>query len=143
LNISPVLKLNGKIDVPPQSMVSISVPYGGFLKSTTLIPGMRVKKGDVLAVLEDVQFIQLQEDYLTAKAKYTLYESEYKRQKEINQSKASSDKLFEQAKANYELQMVVIKSLEEKLKLIGLQPGNLTAQNISKSIRIYSPINGF
>jgi len=27
--ISSVLKLNGKIDVPPQNMVSISVPLGG------------------------------------------------------------------------------------------------------------------
>ena len=32
--ISTVLKLNGKIDVPPQNMVSVSTPFGGFLKST-------------------------------------------------------------------------------------------------------------
>jgi hypothetical protein len=30
------LKLNGKIDVPPQNLVSISVPMGGYLKYTKL-----------------------------------------------------------------------------------------------------------
>jgi cobalt-zinc-cadmium efflux system membrane fusion protein len=34
--ISSLLKLNGKIDVPPQNLVSISVPMGGYLKYTKL-----------------------------------------------------------------------------------------------------------
>lgn len=36
-NISSVLKVNGSIDVPPQNMVSISIPLGGYLKSTQLL----------------------------------------------------------------------------------------------------------
>ncbi len=142
-SISSLLKVNGKIDVPPQSMVSISVPLGGYLKSTKLLAGMHIKKGEVLAVMEDAQYIQLQQDYLTAKAQFALTESEYNRQKELNQSKATSDKVFEQSKANYQTQLVLIKSLEEKLKLIGLNPKKLTANTISNSINIYSPITGF
>jgi len=142
-NISSILKVNGKIDVPPQSMVSISVPLGGYLKATKLLAGMHINKGEVLAVMEDAQYIQLQQDYLSAKAQFALTESEYNRQKELNQSKATSDKVFEQSKANYQTQLVLIKSLEEKLKLIGLHPNKLTADNISNSIHIYSPITGF
>lgn len=142
-NIASTLKLNGKIDVPPQSMVSISVPLGGYLKSTKLLNGMHINKGEVLAVMEDAQYVQLQLDYLTAKAQFAMQESEYNRQKELNQSKATSDKVFEQAKANYQTQLVLIKSLEEKLKLIGLNPQKLTADNISSSINLNSPITGF
>lgn len=142
-NISSLLKVNGKIDVPPQSMVSVSVPLGGYLKSTKLLAGMHINKGEVLAVMEDAQYIQLQQDYLTAKAQFVLTESEYNRQSALNQSKATSDKLFEQAKANYQTQNVLIKSLEQKLLLIGLNPDRITANNISKSINIYSPITGF
>ncbi len=142
-NIFSVLKLNGKIDVPPQNLVSISVPLGGYLRSTKLLPGMHINKGEVLAVMEDVQYIQLQQDYLSAKALYTLLESEYNRQKELNRSKATSDKTFEQAEANYQTQLILIKSMEEKLKLIGLNPQKVSANNISKSINVYSPINGF
>lgn len=142
-NISSTLKLNGKIDVPPQSMISVCVPMGGYLKSTKLMNGMQVHKGEVLALMEDVQYVQLQQDYLTAKAQLTLVESEYKRQKELNQSKASSDKIVEQTNANYQTQLITIKSLEEKLKLIGLNPQKLTAETISNNIHVYSPITGF
>jgi len=142
-NISSVLRLNGKIDVPPQSLVSVSVPLGGYLKSTKLLPGMHIRKGDPLAVMEDIQYIQLQQEYLTAKAQLSLTESEYNRQKELNQSKATSDKVFEQARTNYQTQLVLLKSLEEKLKLIGLNPQRISAGTISKSINIYSPISGF
>lgn len=141
--VASVLKLNGKIDVPPQNTVSVSAPLGGYLKSTKLLPGMHINEGEVLAVMEDVQYIQLQQDYLTAKAQFTFYESEYLRQKELNESKAASDKVFEQTKAAYQTQNISIKSLEQKLRLIGLNPNNITANTISRSINIYSPINGF
>ena len=142
-SISSVLKVNGKIDVPPQNMVSVSVPLGGYLKSTKLLPGMHVNKGQAIAIMEDQQYIQLQQDYLTAKAQFVYNESEYNRQKELNQSKATSDKVYEQVKATWQTQGVLIKSLEEKLKLIGVNPVNIGINNISRSINIYSPINGF
>lgn len=141
--ISEVLKLNGKIDVPPQNLISVSMPLGGYLKSTKLLPGMHINKGEVLAVMEDQQYIQLQQDYLTAKLQFEFLKSEYNRQKELNESKASSDKVFEQTKANYESQIVLVKSLEQKLRLIGINPEALTADNISRNINLLSPINGF
>ena len=79
--ISSLLKVNGKIDVPPQNMVSVSVPLGGYLKSTKLLEGMHISKGEVIAVMEDQQYIQLQQDYLTAKAHFSSLEKEFQRQK--------------------------------------------------------------
>ena len=73
-NISSTIKVNGKIDVPPQNLVSISVPMGGYLKSTNLLEGMYIRKGQVLGIVEDKQYIQLQEDYLMAKAKISYEE---------------------------------------------------------------------
>lgn len=141
--ISSILKLNGKIDVPPQNMVSISVPLGGYLKSTTLLPGMHVNKGDAIAVIEDQQYIQLQQDYLTAKARIGYLENEYNRQKDLNLSKASSDKVFQQAEAEYRSQQVLMASLAEKLQLIGIHTRNISTSKISRSVNIYSPITGF
>lgn len=141
--ISSILKVNGKVDVPPQNMVSISVPLGGYLKTTQLLPGMHVNKGQVIAVMEDQQYIQLQQDYLTAKAKISYLENEYLRQKELNQSQASSDKVYQQAQADFRSQQVLISSLGAKLKLAGINTGKISESDISGSINIYSPINGF
>ncbi|HXU27969.1 MAG TPA: efflux RND transporter periplasmic adaptor subunit [Bacteroidia bacterium] len=142
-DISTILKLNGKIDVPPQNMVSVSMPLGGFLKSTKLLPGMRIKKGEIIATMEDQQYIQLQQEFLTAKSKLIFTENEYNRQKELNQSKASSDKFFQQTEMEYKNQKIMVSSLGEKLKLININPDALTEANLSRTINLYSSIDGF
>src|SRR5215212_4020127 len=63
-NLSSVIKVNGEIDVPPQNVVSISAPLGGYVKSAGLLPGQAVRKGQVIAVIENTQFIDIQQDYL-------------------------------------------------------------------------------
>jgi cobalt-zinc-cadmium efflux system membrane fusion protein len=141
--MASVLKLNGKIDVPPQNMVSVSVPMGGYLKTTKLLPGMHVNKGEVIAVIEDQQYIQLQQDYLLTKAKIVYAKLEYERQLELNQSKAASDKVFQLATAEYNTLKITLSALAEKLKLIGKNPATINENNISRSINIYAPINGF
>lgn len=141
--ISTILRLNGKIDVPPQNLVSVSTPFGGFLKTTHLLPGMYVKKGDVIATMEDQQFIQLQQDYLMAKSKLNFTENEFNRQKELNQSKAASDKVYQQAEMEYQTQRILLNALAEKLRLININPDKLTETNLSRSINVNSSIDGF
>jgi membrane fusion protein, heavy metal efflux system len=141
--VSGGLKVTGRIDVPPQNMVSISFPLGGYLKSTQMLPGMHVAKGEVIAVMEDPQYIQLQQDYLTTKEKLAVAVKEYNRQKELNISKASSDKVFEQSEAEYRTLEITLRSLAEKLSLIGVDAASLNAAAISKAVLLRSPINGF
>lgn len=142
-SIPTILKVNGIIDVPPQNMVSISVPLGGYLKSTNLLEGMHVRKGEIIATLEDQQYIQLQQDYLTAKSHLVAIEKEYERQSELNKSKAGSDKNLELAVSNYQSQKVTVKALAEKLKLININPNELSESNLSRSIQLPSPIDGY
>ncbi len=140
---SGILSLQGKIEVPPQSTVSLSFPLGGYLRATKMLPGARVRKGQVLAELEDMEFIQLQQDYLTAKERFALAETEYSRQKDLNASKASSDKVYQQSRTEMETQRILMNALAQKLQLIGIDPVKLRADNISKSVAVVSPINGF
>ncbi|MGC3943659.1 MAG: efflux RND transporter periplasmic adaptor subunit [Chryseolinea sp.] len=141
--VSSILRLQGKIDVPPQSIVSLSFPLGGYLKSTDLLPGMRVRKGQVLATLEDMQFIQLQQEYLLAKEKLSLSESEFERQRVLNSSKASSDKVFEQARAEFESNKILVSAYAQKLQVIGINPAKLSSESLSKEVQIISPIDGY
>lgn len=137
------LKVNGLVDVPPQNIVSISFPLGGYLKRTGLLPGMHVSKGEVIATIEDPALIQLQQDYLVAKARLEYAEKDFERQQVLNQNNVSADKIFQQAKAEYASQKVLVKGYDEKLRLIGINPDKLNDLNISRSVPVYSPINGF
>jgi cobalt-zinc-cadmium efflux system membrane fusion protein len=138
-----VLKVNGLIDVPPSNIVSISIPLGGYLKKTNLIPGMFVKKGALLAVIEDPIYIQLQQDYLTAKSRLAYLEADYIRQQDLNMTKSTSDKIYQLAKSDFESQKYLVKSLQEKLKLIGIDPTQLNETSISRSINFNAPIGGY
>ena len=142
-DIKAVIKVSGKIDVPPQNMVSVSFPLGGYLKSTQLLPGMQIRKGEVIATMEDAQYIQLQQDYLTAKAKQDYIENEYQRQKELNASKATSDKIFQQAEADYKSNKILISGLKQKLQLIGINAEKLDEHSISRIVKVHAPIDGF
>jgi cobalt-zinc-cadmium efflux system membrane fusion protein len=142
-NITTVLKLNGKIDVPPQNNFSISIPLGGYLKSSSMLPGRAVSKGQIIAVIEDQQYIQLQQDYLITLTKLEYAEQEQNRQKELNKEKASSDKSLQQANTEFKSLRISAGALAEKLRLIGIEPSTLSENTISRQIYVRSPINGF
>jgi membrane fusion protein, heavy metal efflux system len=137
------LKVAGVIDVPPENVISVSIPLGGYVKKMSLIPGQNVNRGETLATIEDPQFVQLQQDYLTAKSKLAYFEAEYLRQQKLNETKAASDKVYQQAKSDFETEKILLKSIGEKLQLIGIDPGNLTESSISRRIDIKSPISGY
>ncbi|WP_304067533.1 efflux RND transporter periplasmic adaptor subunit [Pedobacter glucosidilyticus] len=142
-NISSVVKVTGTIDVPPQNMVSVSTPLGGYIASTKLLPGMHIYKGEVIAKMEDQQYIQLQQDYLITKSKLSYAEQEYVRQKELNLNKASSDKVLQQTETEYKTLRISLNALAEKLRLININPTKLSEGNLSRQINIYSPIDGY
>lgn len=143
VTLSKSLKVNGSVDVPPQNIVSVSFPTGGYLKSTRLLPGMRVTKGESIAYIEDQLLIQLQQDYLVTKARLDYNRLEFERQQSLNETKTASDKSYQLAKSEYESQQVMLKSLSEKLLLVGIDPEKLSTDNISRSVGIRSPITGF
>lgn len=142
-DISSLLQVNGVIDVPPQNMIAITFPPGGYLKSTKLLPGMHIRKGEDLAVMEDPGLIRLQQEYLTAQVKNRQLEAEYKRQQDLNKNKSTSDKQLEEAEAAYKTNLIVLRSLSEQLQLAGIQPGQLNESNISRSVTLRSPIDGY
>ncbi len=142
-NISSTISVNGVLDVPPQNMVSLSALMGGFIKSTILLQGMRVKKGQVIATIQNTDFIQIQTEYLENIQKLKFLELEYKRQEELSKENVASAKIFQQASSDYNSLQATIGGLEEKLKILNIDPTTLTKSTIRSIVNIYSPINGY
>ena len=140
--ISGTLQLNGKVDVEPDSKVSISSALGGHVKSVRVLPGKFVRKGDVIVIIEDNQFIQIQQDYLTTQAQLLSAAPNYNRQKELNTTKSTSDKLMQQAETEYKSLLAIKNGLEEKLRLLNINPSKVAAGKIQRSINIVAPFSG-
>ncbi len=141
--IGTMLHVNGMLDVPPQNLVTISAPMGGFVKSTKLLQGMKVKKGEQLVTLENQEYIQLQQDYLDNKSKLEYLESEYHRQLELAKENVNAQKTVQQAKSQYQSAQAIVKGLEAKLGMLNISPASFTQDNIRSTINLYAPLSGF
>lgn len=141
--LSGAIKVNGMLDVPPQNLVSISAPMGGFVKSTELLQGMRISKGQPIVVMQHPDYIQLQQDFLDTKSQLEYLQTEYNRQLELSKENVNSQKTVQQSKSQYESMLARNAGLRSKLMMIGIAPDKLTSQTLQNSITITSPINGY
>jgi cobalt-zinc-cadmium efflux system membrane fusion protein len=137
------LKVNGIISVAPQNQATVSIPLGGFIKSTTLLAGNFVTKGQTLAIIENQDFVDIQQNYLEAKNRLVYAEAEYKRHTDLYNDEVYSEKNLQQVTVEYKNLVALVKSLEQKLILIGIEPGSLNETNISSSVSLKSPITGY
>ena len=135
--------LNGVIDVLPTGIASVSIPMGGYIQDINLIPGTFVKKGQVLATVKDPAYVQLQENYLATKAKLSYLQQDLDRQKTLLTQEAVSKKSFQQIQADYNTNAIQLKALSEQLKLINIQPENLTTEKMSSLVQLVAPIAGY
>ncbi len=141
--LSGTIKVNGMLDVPPQNLVSVSAPMGGVLKSTELLQGLKVKKGEVIAVIQNADFIQIQQDYVDSKSQLEFLEAEYKRQEELSKENVNSQKVLLQAKTQYQSMMAKVSGLRSKLALLGISTSQVESGNFQNSITLYAPISGY
>ncbi|MDK7375124.1 efflux RND transporter periplasmic adaptor subunit [Weeksella virosa] len=142
IDLNATMQLSARTQVLPQDRISVTHMLGGFVKSIQVIPGTYVKKGQVLAVLEDPIFVQIQEEYLTTKALLEKAESNFKRQKELNEAQAASTKILEEAQADRKLLLIKKRALEEKLHLMHLSPNSVTVNAIKRNLTVVSPVSG-
>jgi len=136
------ITVNGMIDVPPQGNISVTVPYGGFLKYTAMLSGSRLKKGEIVAIIENPEFIEFQREYLEALANNDYLKADYERQQTLNDEQITSTKMFQKAKSSYFTNKANIQALESKLSLVGINPTTVRNGTISSVVNVYSPING-
>src|SRR5512133_993957 len=142
-SLSGTLKVSGVVTAPPQNSATVCIPMGGFVKNTSLVAGSSVKKGQVLAILENQDFVDLQQNYLEAKNKYDFAEAEYKRHTDLYNEEVYSQQNLQEITAGYKSLKAQVRALAQKLSLIGINASELTEDGISSSVPVVSPISGY
>ncbi|WP_460949101.1 efflux RND transporter periplasmic adaptor subunit [Spirosoma daeguense] len=141
--LSTTLKVNGTIDVPAQNRVSVSVPFGGYIRQINLEPGMKVRQGQSLVVLENPDYIQLQQDYLDTKAKLEYADLEFARQLELSRDNVSALKVFQQTRSSRQSLQAQLAGLAQRLAMLRINPTTLSPERLTRTVVIPSPVAGF
>lgn len=134
---------NGTLTIPAQHHATVSVTMGGKVHATSLVPGGYIRRGSVVATLENPDFINLQKDYLDSYAQVSYLQSEYKRQQRLATQEAASQKRVQEAKANYMSMKIKMDATAAQLRNIGISTSYLVNHGIRSYMPVLAPISGF
>lgn len=137
------VSFNGTLIVPPQNFASVTMLMGGIIRSVNLLPGSYVKKGTLLATLDNPDFISLQQTYLESQAQTEYLKSEYNRQLVLSKEEVASVKKLEQSKADYLSMKSKMEAAEAQLSLLGISTQSLLKNGITPALEIKAPVNGY
>ncbi len=136
------LKANGILRVPNQNRAQINSVYSGVVKTLLVQPGNTVKKGQVIATIANPQFISIQEDLLSLGSKIAFAKQELLRQQELVQGNAGALKNLQTAESNLNMLVTRQSSLQEQLRLMGIDPNSVSDQRLISVLSVRSPISG-
>jgi cobalt-zinc-cadmium efflux system membrane fusion protein len=142
-NLSSVIKVNGMLDAPPQNVVSVSPRIGGYIRSTLLLQGLRVRKGQMLAVVEHQDVAMLQQEFLETRSRLQFAEAEFQRQETLQKENINAVKTFQQTATDYKILQARLAALKQRLALIGINGNNLRDNDVRATYTLTSPIDGY
>ena len=142
-NLSNYIKASGSVKVPPQQLVSITSPYGGIIKTTTILEGKFIGKGQVVATLENPEFLQIQQDYLESSSQLSFLKQEHTRQEELVAENIAARKSLQKATSEYNTMVARVEGLKAKLRMININPSTVRSGTFTSTVNIYSPQGGY
>ncbi|MXO07000.1 efflux RND transporter periplasmic adaptor subunit [Flavobacterium sp. HBTb2-11-1] len=137
-NLNKIIKANGYTTVPPQNSAEVSTLIGGTVKDIFVLEGTFVNKGKVLATIQNLEVIGMQEDYQSAIANVEYLQLEYNRQKTLSEENVNPRKTFQEVKAKLAAERARAQAAKNKLDAL-----HVNTKGTTSVVPIVSPIKGF
>lgn len=141
-NLTASIKVNGALRVPNNNKANATSLYGGVIQTLKVQLGDQVRKGQVIATIENPQFVQQQEEYITINSRITNAEQELQRQKDLQAGNAGALKNLQNATAEVNALRARKASLAKQIQLMGINPGSITPANLRAALTVTSPVTG-
>lgn len=137
-NLNKVIKANGYTTVPPQNSAEVSTLIGGTVKDIFVLEGTYVNKGKVLATLQNLEVIEMQEDYHSATANIEYLQLEYNRQKTLSDENVNPRKTFQEVKSKLAAERARAQAAKNKLDAL-----HVSTKGSTSLVPIVAPISGY
>ena len=141
-SISGVIKANGFLDVPPQNKAVISPMITGYMRKVNFLVGDNVRKGQVVAELESMEYIDLQQQYMQLMSKIKYLKEDFERQKLLREEDAVSRKKYVMAEMEYKSAVSEFNGLNSKLEMLNVDKDRLEKGLIAPNLLVRAPISG-
>ena len=144
LEVGSAVEATGTLGLPPNAHSTVTAPADAFVRQAgEYVEGDYVRKGAVLARLENPAFVELQQTYLEAVAELAFLRQELARQAELVARDAGVERKLEEATANVAKQEARLAGLADRLRFYGIDPGAVTVADITRTIAVRAPRSGY
>jgi cobalt-zinc-cadmium efflux system membrane fusion protein len=135
--VSPELVLPARVQPDPASVVRVYPPAGGRLLEVKVHPGDRVRKGQLLAVLESSDIAQAHSDYTKAQAEFDKNQRALDRSKLLFEHKVLSEREYEEQKAAASEAKSELDRAADRLRILGA-----SVKGSSNQVMLLAPRDG-
>lgn len=143
--LRPVINANGRVSLLPDSKAGVHTEIEGHIDAIYVREGQFVKKGQVLAKLTSMEFLELQNQYLSAKSEADFLDVEFHRQEELKKSNIGVLAEYQSTEAKRNAALARIQALKAKLNLLGTPTApldNPRTAKVSPAVYLKAPIGG-
>ncbi len=142
-NFTRVFRTNGIVTASPQSKADVYSFIPGLVQKVFINPGVHVRKGEKLCILESREFIDLQQEYLESVARLKSVENNYRRSKTLYEQGVASQKDFLAFESEYRMLHARIQALKAQLEILNVNVKDLENGQLSVLLSVRSPVEGF
>ena len=139
-NLKSTVKVNGELELPPQNKADVSTMAAGKITQISVQSGQRVKKGTVLARIQNPDFIEWQQAYLETEGELLYLNKEWERLKDLVAKEISPKKQLDKTESERAIAQAKLKGLKSKLQLLGI---GIPTGDLVSTIAVRSPMNGY
>jgi membrane fusion protein, heavy metal efflux system len=140
--IKPTLKLWGEIVFNEHTIVQVVPRLPGIVVAVHGHHGMKMKKGEVLAVIESQMLAELRSQYLVAQKRLALAQTTYEREKKLWEDKISAQQDYLAAQTQQSEAEIALDLAAVKLRSLGVRPESKPSEENLARYEIRSPVSG-
>lgn len=132
----------GYLTYPQESLIRVAAPASGIVRSLHCSSGDYVEAGALLATLENIDILKLEQEYLEAVNQLEYMREEYRRQGELTVENATSVKRMQVARRDYQSAEIKRNALRTQLQTYGIFADSVKSDQLTSSIDIRAPGSG-
>ncbi|MGE5363611.1 MAG: efflux RND transporter periplasmic adaptor subunit [Bacteroidota bacterium] len=145
--ISGRLSIPAKIQADQDYEAIVGANLEGRVQKVLAKLGDHVQKGQVLMLIEGAGIGEIKAEYIKSRAEFAFAESSLKRQKQLLEQKAGSQKSYFEAEAAYNKALASFNAEDKRLHSIGLSESDVEQMTSSPDhlggvLRVKAPISG-
>ena len=132
----------GALVLRAQNMGEVASLMGGVVKAIYVKEGQAVKKGQVVATVENTDVVSLQREYFTAYKESELAKVDMERQLLLSKQGAGVKRTLQQAQKDYQVAHANLLGIGRQLAQMGISTSAVAKGKFTTAFPLHAPISG-